>query len=91
MHCGSLNGKTAAGRVFRLLDERRSEWLTGWELTMKAQTTAVSTRISEVRHQLPPHLRLEHRTTREGHEYRLVWVGAVKSERQMALMGQEGF
>jgi hypothetical protein len=62
--------------------------VTGWEITIGAHTTAASTRVSEVRRQLGSHERVEHRSTPEGHEYRLVWVKALASDRQMALVGE---
>ena len=53
MHTGNIdNPETAAGRVYNVLKGHYGEWLGGWELTQYAQTTAVSTRISEIRAQL---------------------------------------
>lgn len=53
MHGGSIDRpETAAGRVYEVLNARRGQWVGGWDLQMAAQTTAVSTRISEVRAQL---------------------------------------
>jgi hypothetical protein len=54
MHSGSIYGNTAAARVYQILKELDCEWIGGWELTLAAHTTAVSTRIAEVRAQLPP-------------------------------------
>jgi len=53
MHGGRIDtADTAAGRVYAALAERRGEWVDGWELTLQARVSAVSTRISEVRHAL---------------------------------------
>lgn len=53
MHAGSIhNPNSAAGRVYRHLKKRRC-WIGGWDLTMAAKVSAVSTRISEARRQLP--------------------------------------
>ena len=53
MHAGSIDTQeTAAGRVYAVLREREGQWVGGWDLQTLAQTTAVSTRVSEVRRQL---------------------------------------
>lgn len=53
MHGGSIDRPdTAAGRVYAALRDRNGGWVGGWDLSMIAQTTAVSTRVSEVRAQL---------------------------------------
>ncbi len=53
MHAGSIdNASTAAGRVYRALLNRQGEWIGGWDLSQAAHVTAVSTRVSEVRHEL---------------------------------------
>jgi hypothetical protein len=61
MHPGKLDGNTAAARVYRALRSVPSHWWGGDELAAAAATTCVSTRISEVRHQLPAGERIEHR------------------------------
>lgn len=56
MHPGSIdNPTTAAARVYRVLSDLGGQWIGGWELTQAAHTTAVSTRISEVRMQVERH------------------------------------
>lgn len=58
MHPGSIdNPASGAGRVYAVLKERmrtgfNGGWVGGWDLSQIAQTTAVSTRISEIRLQL---------------------------------------
>ena len=54
MHSGSIYGNTAAARVYQVLKELDGDWIGGWELGQVAKTNAVSTRVSEVRRQLPP-------------------------------------
>ena len=61
MHPGKLEGHTAAARVYHALRSEPGRWWGGSELAEAAGTTCVSTRISEVRHQLPAGERLEHR------------------------------
>lgn len=52
MHYGSIvSGKSAAGRVFNVLVESLGSWVSGWELTIRARTSAVGTRVSEIRAQ----------------------------------------
>ena len=71
MHYGKIDKNTAARRVYRVL-RRRKAWIGGWDLTMAAKTTAVSTRVSEVRAQLPQGERIEVRRDKQGAWYRLV-------------------
>lgn len=71
MHAGKLENKTAAARVFGELYRRLDEWVDGWSLTLAAQTTAVSTRISEVRAQLPDGYELDTKQEGRGFWYRL--------------------
>ena len=51
MHVGSITESsiTAAARVYRTLCAAHGGWIGGWELQDAAKTTAVSTRVSEVR------------------------------------------
>lgn len=54
MHPGSIaNSKTAAGRVYECLRRNAGKAYDAYALQIDAATTAVSTRISEVRAQLP--------------------------------------
>ncbi len=59
MHPGRIDRNTAAGRVYRVLAENEGQYVSGWDLTLQAHTSAVSTRISEVRRQLGPGERIE--------------------------------
>ncbi len=52
MHKGSIDSKSAAARVYRALKKRRRP-VDGWTLSQAARVTALSTRISEIRQQLP--------------------------------------
>lgn len=53
MHPGSIdNPLTGAGRVYAVLRARKGVLIGGWQLTLQAQVSAVSTRVSEVRAQL---------------------------------------
>lgn len=72
MHVGSVNGDTAAGRVYRFLLKHYPHKVSGWELTLGASVTAPATRVSEVRKQLPKGQQIE--TINEGRKfwYRLV-------------------
>lgn len=76
MHAGAIdNPKSAAGRLYKILLEDVGCWFSGWTLTTRARVTAVGTRVSEVRHQLPAGQRIEHRSTfgeERGSWYRLV-------------------
>lgn len=52
MHYGNIeNGRSAAGRVFNVLVESLGSWVSGWDLTIRARTSAVGTRVSEIRAQ----------------------------------------
>jgi hypothetical protein len=62
MHPGKLEGNTAAARVYHTLRSLPAHWFGGDELAAAAGTTCVSTRVSEVRHQLPAGERIEHRS-----------------------------
>lgn len=52
MHVGSVDRDTAAGRVWDVLHENLGRWVSGWDLTVRARTTAISTRVAEIRQQL---------------------------------------
>lgn len=77
MHAGSLTGNTAAARVYRVLKAESPSSVGGWDLSLMARVTAVSTRVSEVRHELE-RLNLPERVevTRIGREYFYRIVGA---------------
>ena len=64
MHHGNIERDTAAGRLYRYLLDNANIWLDAYHLMMATRTIALSTRISEVRRQLPPGLAIEHPTTR---------------------------
>jgi hypothetical protein len=72
MHCGSIENNTAAAKVYRILRGLHGQWIGGWELTVKAEVTAVSTRVSEIRRQLPPHIEIQHRQRGRKHFYRVI-------------------
>jgi len=74
VHTGSIaeDSITAAARVYRTLCAAHGGWIGGWELQDAAKTTAVSTRVSEVRHQLPPGERVEMRQVGHQFFYRIV-------------------
>ena len=81
MHAGSINGSSAAGRVFRYLRENVGEWIDGWTLTMECRVTAVGTRVSEIRSQIDgTGYAIEHAQYSSGHYYRLVPVGQMELE-----------
>ena len=77
MHAGSIHSDTAAGRVYAVLHEHEGEWVGGWDLAMAAHTTAVSTRVSEVRAQLNGET-LEVRQVGHDWYYRLVPCGQME-------------
>lgn len=80
MHCGTLTGNNAANRVYRVLLQWVDIWLPIPQIAMWTDTVSTSTRISEVRRQLPPSYRIEHTATnpnvneprKRGSWYRLV-------------------
>ena len=77
MHAGNIHSDTAAARVYTALRARRGEWVGGWDLAMSAHTTAVSTRVSEVRAQLNGET-LEVRQVGHDWYYRLVPCGQME-------------
>lgn len=85
MHVGDIHNATAAGRVFRCLIGAYPQALTGWALTVEAHTTAVGTRVSEVRDQLAVlgyPCAVECERDDKGYNYRLV-VGEGYSVRAL--------
>lgn len=60
----------AATRVYLVLMTRPGEWFDSWELTLAAKTSAVGTRISELRSQAPAWLRIERKTENRRNFYR---------------------
>ncbi len=52
MNAGRIDRNTAAARVWGILKGRRGQLISSWDLSQAARTTAVSTRVSEVRHEL---------------------------------------
>jgi len=86
MHCGDIDSMgTAAGRVYAYLSERPGRWVDSWELTQAARVTALSTRISEIRHALRDKHRgerVERKQVGRRHYYRLV---ATQLGQQMVL------
>ena len=53
MHAGSIdNPDTAAHRVYTVLKALDGNWIGGWDLTIRSQASAMSTRVSEIRKQL---------------------------------------
>ena len=86
MHVGSIDSDlTAAGRVYSYL-RRYREWVGSWTLTYDTHTTAISTRISEIRYQLaqrvPPDEEIEVKQVGHLFYYRLV---SVPVSEQLAL------
>lgn len=71
---------TAAGRLYSHLRRHRGKWIGGWQLTLDTKTTAVSTRISEIRHQLPETEQIE--VKQEGRNFFYRWM---KVDRESAL------
>lgn len=72
MHAGKIaTTDTAAGRVYHYLKGLDGQWVDGWTLALSTRTTAVSTRVSEIRHQLTDE-RIEVKFERKGWWYRLV-------------------
>jgi len=74
MHAGSIESDTAANRVYSYLRANRGHWIGGWRLTLDTETTAISTRISEIRHQLPVGEAIE--TKQEGRRFFYRWCKA---------------
>ena len=87
MHAGSItNDLTAAARVYAALRGANGRWLNGYELQDEARTTAVSTRVSEVRRQLPAGEEIEMKQEGRRFYYRLTRVPKTVGVGQMALM-----
>ena len=74
MHCGRIDRDTAAGRVFNILRANAGHWVDAWGLTLASKTTAISTRISEIRHQLATDERYDIESDQQGRKwyYRVV-------------------
>ena len=73
MHYGRLDRNTAAGRLFWYLQKHEGLWMDSWHLTEQCKTTALSTRISEIRHQLHgTDMRVEHKQECKKNYYRIV-------------------
>lgn len=72
MHVGKLTGDNAANRVYRVLTSQPGAWIGGWDLTQRAMTSAVSTRVSEVRSQLDGSETIEVQQRGRAFYYRLV-------------------
>jgi hypothetical protein len=80
MHHGSIERNTKARHVYEVLRANEGQWVDGWTLTNLARVTAVGTRVSEVRRQLPADESIEHMDTMNGQRgswYRLVKVAAA--------------
>lgn len=79
MHSGSItNPKSKAGRLYRIMRANPGKWFDSWQLTMLAGTTAIATRISEIRQQLPsvrPGEMVEHDQRGRLHYYRITLDG----------------
>lgn len=71
MNTGRLESNSVAGRLYRYLKSRPG-WHGGWELTIAIGTTALSTRISEIRHQLPSNEHIDVKQEGKKFFYRLV-------------------
>jgi len=52
MHAGRLDTTSKAAVVFRRLADRPGRWHSGWMLTTDCQSSAIATRVSEIRRQL---------------------------------------
>ena len=88
MHCGSMTTpETAAGRVYAILRANTGTWMDAWALQEQAAlSTAISTRVSEIRAQLESDPergeQIEHEQRGHRHYYRVV---VQRRERQMEL------
>jgi len=80
MNYGNIHGNTKCGKVYRYLLARLGWWQDAWSLTLNTESTAISTRISEVRQQLPASLTLEHRVDGGKHFYRLMPSGIEETK-----------
>jgi len=88
MHPGSIESDlTAAGRVYAYLGHHRGCWVDAWRLTLDTRTTAISTRISEIRHQLPRNERIEVKQVGRGFYYRLVKVPVIQPVGEQLALG----
>lgn len=88
MHAGSIDSDIAkAARVYRQLKRHTNKWCDAWWLTVETETTAISTRISEVRHQLPPGERIEVKQEGGRFYYRLVRVPVIQPVGEQLALG----
>jgi hypothetical protein len=71
MHTGRLDTLSAAARVYRYFRMHPDAWLDSWRLTLDCQTTAISTRVAEIRAQLPSDELIE--TKQEGKRFYYRW------------------
>lgn len=85
MNYGKIENHTAASRVYRLL-RTSGRWLSGWDITIKARTTCASTRVSEVRHQLPDDELIETKCEDEVWYYRWKKIDKPSTAEQLELV-----
>lgn len=62
MHAGKLTTDSVVGKLYRILKANTGQWMGGWTLARAVFTDCISTQISGVRRQLPPHETLEKMT-----------------------------
>lgn len=61
MHAAKITNDNNAARLYRFMARLSGQWLDAWELSQEFRTMALSTRISEIRQQLPPNERIEYK------------------------------
>jgi len=86
MHAGSIdNPRTAAAKLYGVLKRTRGRWSSGLQLALAIDSTCISTRISEVKRQLPSGEIIEkklevHADGKKRWYYRLVVEGSTSDD-----------
>jgi len=83
MHAGAITSeRTKAGRVYRHLTApgNLGRWFGGWELTLGLKVSAIGTRVSEVRAQLPPGEEIEREQRGADNFYRIVRISPPRHQ-----------
>lgn len=91
MHAGTIhNPKTTAGRLYRRMKLEPGTWFDAWNLAIQMKTTALSTRISEIRSQLPANERIEHEEVNQnGRRRQFYRIVSVPVQKERGCMGIE--
>lgn len=84
MHHGSIYKLTKEAAVYKRLRSTPGVWVDSWRLTLETQTTAISTRISGIKEQLPDNEVVEKK--QEGTKFYYRWRKIRKTDEQIPLI-----